>query len=87
MTNLTVKEGETVHFVIDNTAGFAHDFFIGPADKLAQAQVTGLPGIPEWSSGVQEFDYQVTADTANLEFACTLPGHYPLMHGTFTVEQ
>jgi uncharacterized cupredoxin-like copper-binding protein len=85
VTNLDVHEGETVHFVIDNTAGFSHDFFIGPADALAQNQVGDLPGIPEWNSGVQEFDYTVTADTANLEFACTVPGHYPLMHGTFTL--
>jgi uncharacterized cupredoxin-like copper-binding protein len=85
VSNIDVKEGETVHFVIDNTAGFAHDFFIGPPDALAQNQIGGLPGIPEWSSGIQEFDYVVTADTANLEFACTLPGHYPMMHGTFTL--
>ena len=85
VTNLDVREGETVHFVIDNTAGFTHDFFIGPPDALAQNQVGDLPGIPEWSSGVQEFDYVVTADTAKLQFACTVPGHYPLMHGTFTL--
>ncbi len=82
---LTVKEGETVHFVVDNAAGFTHNFFIGPADALAQNQVAGLPGIPDWESGVQEFDYQVTADTATLQFACSFPGHYPLMHGTFKV--
>jgi uncharacterized cupredoxin-like copper-binding protein len=82
---LTVKEGETVHFVIDNVAGFGHNFFIGAADALAQNQVGGLPGIPEWTSGIQEFDYVVTAETAGLQFACTIPGHYPPMHGTFTV--
>ena len=85
VSNLDVKLGETVHFIIDNTAGFAHDFFIGPPDALAQNQIGNLPGIPEWSSGVQEFDYVVTADTATMQFACTLPGHYPLMHGTFTI--
>jgi len=86
VTSLTVKDGETVHFVIDNTADFAHSFFIGPADALAQNQVAGLPGIPDWNSGVQEFDYVVTPETATLEFACTVPGHYQLMRGTFTVE-
>jgi len=85
VTNLNVKMGETVHFVVDNTAGFLHDFFIGPPDALAQNQIGGLPGIPQWTSGVQEFDYVVTADTAKMEFACSLPGHYPLMHGTFTI--
>lgn len=85
VSSLTVKDGETIHFVIDNTAGFPHNFFIGAADALAQNQIGGLPGIPAWSSGIQEFDYVVTADSANLQFGCTVPGHYPLMHGTFTV--
>ena len=82
---LTVTEGETVHFVLDNTANYAHNFFIGPADALAQNQVAGLPGVPDWTSGIQEFDYVVTAETAGLQFACTIPGHYGPMHGTFTV--
>ena len=84
--NLTVKNGETVHFKITNTAGFSHDFYIGPADQLGQNLVAGLPGVASFDSGTQEFDYTVTADTANLQFGCSLPGHYPLMHGTFTVE-
>jgi len=85
VTNLDVHQGETIHFVIDNVAGFAHDFFIGSPDALSQNQIGDLPGIPQWASGVQEFDYVVTADTANLQFACTLPGHYNSMHGTFTL--
>ena len=84
MTALDVKEGETVHFVIDNTAGFTHNFHIGTSDQLSQA-APDLPGIPDWTSGVQEFDYTVTADTASLQFGCTVPGHYSLMHGTFNV--
>lgn len=83
VTELEVREGETIHFVIDNTAGFAHDFFIGPADQLSAGTVAGLPGVPQWDSGIKEFDYVVTADTANMEFACTVPGHYQTMRGTF----
>jgi len=85
VTNLDVHEGQTVHFIVDNVAGFTHDFFIGTPDELSQNQIGGLPGIPQWDSGVQEFDYVVTADTAKLQFACTLPGHYTGMHGTFTL--
>jgi hypothetical protein len=87
VSSLAVREGETVHFVLDNTAGFAHNFFIGPADALAQNQIGGLPGVPEWTGGIQEFDYVVTADTADLQFACTIPGHYTPMHGAFTLAQ
>ena len=86
MTDLTVKEGETIHFRISNSAGFDHDFYIGTADQLSQGQVDGLPGVPAFASGTQEFDYTVTAATAGLQFGCTVPGHYQLMHGTFTVQ-
>lgn len=63
-----------------------HNFYIGPAAQLEDEQTTGLPGIPTFESGTQEFTYTVTADTANLEFACSLLGHYPVMHGTFNVQ-
>jgi len=86
VTDLTVKEGETIHFRISNSAGFDHDFYIGTADQLSQGQVDGLPGVPAFASGTQEFDYTVTAATAGLQFGCTVPGHYQLMHGTFTVQ-
>jgi uncharacterized cupredoxin-like copper-binding protein len=85
VSSLAVKAGETVHFKITNSAGFDHDFFIGPADQLGQNLVAGLPGVPSFTSGTQEFDYTVTADTANLQWGCSLPGHYPTMHGTFSV--
>lgn len=85
VTELEVQEGETIHFVLDNTAGFAHDFWIGPPDQLSAGTVDGLEGVPEWESGVKEFDYVVTADTANMQFACTVPGHYQSMHGSFKV--
>lgn len=85
VTELEVREGETIHFVLDNTAGFAHDFWIGTPDQLSSGTVDGLDGVPQWESGVKEFDYVVTADTANLQFACTVPGHYQTMHGSFKV--
>ena len=83
VVELEVEEGETIRFVLDNTAGFSHDFFIGPPDALSSGTTDGLPGVEVWDSGVQEFEYVVTADTAQLEFACTVPGHYQTMHGSF----
>ncbi|MET0771835.1 MAG: hypothetical protein ABWZ82_02025 [Candidatus Limnocylindrales bacterium] len=85
VTELQVQEGETIHFVLDNTANFTHDFFIGPADALSGGTTDGLPGVEAWDSGVQELDYVVTADTAQLQFACTVPGHYQSMHGSFVL--
>jgi uncharacterized cupredoxin-like copper-binding protein len=84
--SIAVTPGETVTFKITNSAGFSHDFFIGPPDQLSGNNTAGLPGIPEFSSGTQEFTYTVPADVSNLEFGCTLPGHYPSMHGTLTAK-
>lgn len=86
VSQLTVKQGDTVTFKVTNTAGFDHNFYIGPAAQLEANDPTGLPGIPTFTTGTQEFTYTVTADTANLQFACTLLGHYGTMHGTFVVQ-
>lgn len=83
VTELEVREGETIHFQLDNTSNFVHDFYIGPQDALAAGTVDGLPGVPEWESGVKELEYTVTADTADLMFGCTVPGHFQSMQGTF----
>lgn len=85
ISSLDVTQGETIHLRVTNTAGFPHNFYIGPADKLSANLVSGLPGVPDFSEGTQEFDYTVTADTVGLEFGCTFPGHYTSMHGTFAV--
>ena len=86
VTALTVKSGETYTFRVTNEAGFAHNFYIGPPADLAANNVTGLPGVPDFNEGTQEFQYTVTDETAGLEFACTVDGHYPSMNGTFAVE-
>jgi uncharacterized cupredoxin-like copper-binding protein len=87
VTSLTVRNGETIHFEITNSAGFPHNLFIGPPDKLSTNQTAGLPGVPDFSDGTRTFDYTVTDETASLEYACTVPGHYQAgMRGTFIVE-
>jgi uncharacterized cupredoxin-like copper-binding protein len=83
---LDVKKGDTVTFQITNSAGFDHDFYIGTPDQLKNNQTAGLPGVPAFSSGTQQFTYTVTDATATLQFACTLPGHYVTMHGSFTIQ-
>lgn len=82
---LDVKKGDTVTFQITNSAGFSHDFYIGTADQLSPNQTAGLPGVAPFDSGTQQFTYTVTDATATLQFACTLPGHYSTMHGTFNL--
>jgi uncharacterized cupredoxin-like copper-binding protein len=84
VTQLRVKLGDTIIFKVNNSADFVHDFYIGPADKLAKDQTASLQGIPDFQ-GTHELVYTVNADTANLQFGCPLEGHYPTMHGIFVV--
>lgn len=83
VTQLFVKVGDTIIFRITNSADFEHNFYIGPAKKLANSNTTGLPGLAAFPTGTQELVYTVTADTADLQCGCPLEGHYPTMHGTF----
>ncbi len=83
VTQIGVTPGETITFKVTNTAGFAHDFYIGPDGQLAAAQTTDLVGIPSFNEGTQEVTWTVPEDITGLKFGCTVPGHYQLMQGTF----
>ncbi|HEY8167199.1 MAG: c-type cytochrome [Candidatus Limnocylindrales bacterium] len=83
--SIPVVAGETVTFQVTNTAGFDHNFYLGPEATLSTETTTtsaDLPGIATFPSGSQEFTY--TFDTTDpLQFACIIPGHYQPMHGDF----
>jgi mono/diheme cytochrome c family protein len=81
LSQIALVPGETVEFKVTNTAGFVHDLYIGTADQLQNTGNTSLPGLPEFSTGTQTFTYTVPASLDNLQFACTVPGHYDSMHG------
>jgi uncharacterized cupredoxin-like copper-binding protein len=84
LTELGVAQGGTYTFRVTNTAGYPHNFFIGSPEDLAANNKPELVGIDDFNSGTQEFTYTFEADPATLQFACTVPGHYPLMNGKFT---
>jgi uncharacterized cupredoxin-like copper-binding protein len=84
---IPVTPGETVIFRINNTAGFGHNFWIGPDQELQVPSGSTDTGLPEWNSGVQELEWVVPDDVTDLRFACTVPGHYYTMQGDFTVSQ
>jgi len=86
VTELTLTEGQAYTFEITNEGGLEHNFYIGSAPQLQASDVAGLPGVATFTEGTQTFEYTATADTAELEFACTVPGHYEPMHGTLVVE-
>ena len=85
VTDIPVTPGETITFRVDNTAGFAHNFYIGTDEELAVFSGTTDSGIPNWESGVQELEWVVPEDVTGLKFGCTFPGHYKVMQGTFSV--
>jgi mono/diheme cytochrome c family protein len=82
---IEVVEGETITFEVDNTAGFDHDFYIGAPEELEVPNATTSVGIPTWQSGVQSVTWTVSGE--GLQFACTVPGHYPTMHGDIVVRE
>ncbi len=78
--------GETIEFIVDNTAGFDHNFFIGEAAALQVPFGETEAGIPTWQSGEQSYIWTVPESGAEgLQFACTVPGHYTPMHGDIVI--
>jgi len=85
VSSITVQKGQTYTFQITNTAGFAHDFYIGTPDDLKAGNTSNLKGLDQFVSGTQSFSY--TFDLAGpLGFGCTLPGHYQSMNGLFVIQ-
>ena len=86
---LEAVPGETIEFVIDNTAGFDHNFWIGPAEEVSQPMVETDSGIPTWQSGVQTLTWVVPDEgVPGLQFGCTIPGHYAAgMFGDIVIQE
>ncbi|HWH24703.1 MAG TPA: hypothetical protein VNW68_07415 [Candidatus Limnocylindria bacterium] len=88
VTELHVSDGETYTFRVNNSAGFTHDFFVGPPDRLEAGDTAGLDGLDEWESGVREFSWTANrAEADGWQFACTVAGHYTFMHGQLIFDE
>jgi len=85
ITDIPLLAGEVVRFEVDNTAGYSHNFHIGTDTELSVPGAIGQGGIPDWDSGVQTYEWTVP-DSEALKFGCTVPGHYALMQGTFSIQ-
>jgi uncharacterized cupredoxin-like copper-binding protein len=82
--SIPVVAGQEYLFRVTN-AKYDHNFFIGKAEDLAARQYDRLVGIPLWSSATKEARYTFK-EGDQLQFACTLAGHYGTMHGDFVIE-
>jgi hypothetical protein len=78
---ISVVPGATLLIRVDNTTGFEHSFFIGTEEQLSEPGATTDVGISPWTSGVRELTWTVPEDPGGLMFGCTVPGHFPTMHG------
>lgn len=83
---ITVKSGRPYVFRITNTLSFGHNFFIGAAKDLAAREYDRLHGVEAWAEGVREVVYTFEPGGPPLQFACTIAGHYGLMHADIVVE-
>lgn len=84
--SLVVQANQPYVFRINNTSPREHNFFIGVAEDLAAREYSRLHGVDLWVSGVREVVYTFEPDGPPLQFACTLAGHYGLMHADIVVE-
>ena len=86
VSQIAVVPGETIEFVVNNSAGFDHNFWIGTPDVLSVPNAETDVGIPTWQSGEQTVTWTVPDDGGALQFACTVPGHYTTMHGDIVIQ-
>jgi hypothetical protein len=87
VAEIRVQAGQDYVFRVDNTAGYIHNIYLGPPERLLANDTAGLPGLDEWESGVREFSWTATSDAQSWQFACTVPGHYAPMHGELVIEE
>lgn len=92
---LTVKEGDTVRFVVRNRGRMLHEMVIGTPDELAKhaAMMAKFPNMEHDEPYMVHVDPGKTGEitwtfnrAGQFEFACLIAGHYEAgMRGTLTV--
>ncbi len=92
---LTVKEGETVRFVVRNTGRMLHEMVIGTPDELAKhaAMMAKFPNMEHDEAYMVHVDPGKTGEivwhfnrAGSFEFACLIAGHFEAgMRGALAV--
>jgi len=85
VASITVKAGVPYAFRIANLGQYDHNFFIGVAEDLAGREYSRLHGVHLWSAGERVVVYTFMPGE-QIQFACTVAGHYGNMHGDFIIE-
>jgi hypothetical protein len=84
ITELRVRAGIPYVFDVGNLGPRQHNFWIGAAEDLAAREYDRLTGTHLWSEGRRSIVYSFKAGQ-KVQWACTLAGHYGLMHGDFVI--
>jgi len=87
VTSISVIQGETIEFHVINNTPIGHNFHIGSAAELSVApEHNDLPGVDTFNSNTMVFTYTFDNPPDQPQFACTVLGHYQMMHGDFVVQ-
>lgn len=91
---LSVRQGETVTFLVTNVGSVAHEFLIGDAAMQAQHESEmanggmsmGMTDAVDLPAGKSVTFVRTFGDPGVLLYGCHIPGHYAAgMKGTITV--
>ena len=82
-----IPAGKKVCFEVTNTAGFTHNFYVGPkSDIEARNKTASVAGTPDFSSGTQILEFSATG-SGPFEYACWIAGHLEAgMKGTINLK-
>jgi len=74
-SSVDVVAGQKVCFEVTNTAGFAHNFYVGPTSDIeARNKTDAVAGTPDFTSGAQTVEFTPTG-SGPFEYACWIAGH------------
>lgn len=94
---ISVKQGETVRFVVKNSGAVKHELVLGTAEELKEhyAMMLKMPGMEHADDNMVSVAPGTTGEVVwrftragKVDFACLQPGHYDAgMKGLVTVAQ
>jgi uncharacterized cupredoxin-like copper-binding protein len=92
---LSIKQGETIRFVVQNSGKIKHEMVLGTPEELKEhyAMMMKMPGMEHADANKVSVDPGQTGEivwrfskTGKVDFACLQPGHYDAgMKGLVTV--
>lgn len=84
---VTAPAGKKICFQVTNTAGFTHNFYVGPASDIeARNKTDAVAGTPDFSSGTQTLEW-TPSGSGPFEYACWIAGHLEAgMKGSITLQ-